>query len=103
MLLFQKTLEAYRALENHAAQGKVHNLGVSNIYDASELEWLIGQTREPIKVVQNRWYQGNGWDWDGQSRSEPLSVRVTFQRWSADQAAVYDLCQKHDIRYQYAP
>jgi hypothetical protein len=58
-------LEAYRVLEGFADRGKVHNLGVSNIYDRAELEWLISQARVPVKVVQNRWYEGNGWDWDG--------------------------------------
>lgn len=51
----KKTLEAYRALEVHASEGNVLNLGVSNIYDPKELEWLISQAREPVKVVQNRW------------------------------------------------
>lgn len=49
------TLEAYRALESQASQGLVRNLGVSNIYDVGELEWLISQVREPVKVVQNRY------------------------------------------------
>lgn len=77
----------------------MHNLGVSNIYDAAELEWLIGQAREPVKVVQNRWYQGNGWDWDGKL---PKSLHAGFLTPRADVfCLVYDLCQKHDIRYQY--
>ena len=62
----QKTLGAYRTLEGFADQGQVRNLGVSNIYDRSELEWLISQARIPVKVVQNRWYERNGWDWDGE-------------------------------------
>jgi hypothetical protein len=69
----QKTLEAYRTLEGFANQGQVRNLGVSNIYDRSELEWLISQARVPVKVVQNRWYEGNGWDWDGESHSPQSS------------------------------
>jgi hypothetical protein len=27
------------------------------------LEWLIGQARIKVSVVQNRWYEGNGFDW----------------------------------------
>lgn len=89
----QKTLEAYRTLEGFADQGKVRNLGVSNIYDRSELEWLISEARVPVKVVQNRWYEGNGWDWDGRSILDlSLKDRLNFQ--------VYDVCQAHDIRYQ---
>ncbi|KLT42284.1 Aldo/keto reductase, partial [Cutaneotrichosporon oleaginosum] len=71
------TLEAYRALEACVGEGKIGRLGVSNIYDADELAWLIAQAQVPVSVVQNRWYEGNGWDWP-----------------------IYDLCQKHGIAYQ---
>lgn len=73
----EATLAAYRVLEDFVTKGTVGAIGVSNIYDADELAWLIGQATVPVSVVQNRWYQDNGWDW-----------------------AVYDLCQKHGIRYQ---
>ena len=56
-------------MEGFADQGKVRNLGVSNIYNRSELEWLISEARIPVKVVQNRWYEGNGWDWDSKFSS----------------------------------
>lgn len=56
-------------------------IGCSNIYKVKELEWLINQSkgegRVKVGVVQNRWYEGNGWDW-----------------------GIYDLCQKEGIRYQ---
>lgn len=89
-MCIQKTLEAYRTLEGFAHQGKVRNLGVSNIYDRSELEWLISQARVPVKVVQNRWYEGNEWDWEG----KPFSI------WLELMVSVYDLCQVEGIRYQ---
>jgi len=65
----------------------VRYLGVSNIYDPEMLEWMIGEARLKLGVVQNRsaitclynkgrinemagrWYEGNGWDWDSESPS----------------------------------
>ncbi|KAL1409984.1 hypothetical protein Q8F55_003984 [Vanrija albida] len=73
----EDTLAAYRALEGLVDAGSVAALGVSNIYDASELAWLVGQARVPVRYVQNRWYEGNGWNWP-----------------------IYDLCKKHGIAYQ---
>ncbi|WOO79271.1 NADPH-dependent D-xylose reductase II,III [Vanrija pseudolonga] len=71
------TLAAYRALEAFVDAGAITSLGVSNIYDPDELAWLIGAARVPVAYVQNRWYEGNGWNWP-----------------------IYDLCQKHGIAYQ---
>ncbi|WVR07834.1 hypothetical protein IAU60_004877 [Kwoniella sp. DSM 27419] len=73
----EHTLAAYRTLEDFVDQGKVRRLGVSNIYDPALLSWLIQEARVGLSVVQNRWYEGNGWDWE-----------------------VYDICQANDIRYQ---
>jgi hypothetical protein len=28
---------------------------------------LIAESSVKVRVVQNRWYQGNGWDWAGKS------------------------------------
>ncbi|WVF73172.1 hypothetical protein IAT40_007991 [Kwoniella sp. CBS 6097] len=73
----EQTLAAYRTLESFVEKGQVRHLGVSNIYDPSLLKWLIGEAKVKVGVVQNRWYEGNGWDWD-----------------------IYDICQANDIRYQ---
>jgi hypothetical protein len=59
----EATLEAYRALEGCVGENKIGRLGVSNIYDPAELSWLIEAAAVPVSVVQNRWYEGNGWDW----------------------------------------
>lgn len=67
----QDTLEAYQTLESLVDEKKIWGIGVSNIYDKDELSWLIKNTRYPINYVQNRWYEGNGWDWDGESYSPP--------------------------------
>ena len=73
----QDTLAAYQALESFVDQGVLLNLGVSNFYDPSLLTWLMSKARVKVGVVQNRWYEGNGFNWK-----------------------VYDICQKEGIRYQ---
>jgi aryl-alcohol dehydrogenase-like predicted oxidoreductase len=88
----QDTLEAYRALEVYADHGQIRNLGVSNIYDRSELEWLISEARIPVQMIQNRWYEGNGWDWNGRFTLIGVAVKADL--------TVYDLCQENGIRYQ---
>ncbi|WVQ84879.1 hypothetical protein IAT38_007042 [Cryptococcus sp. DSM 104549] len=73
----EDTLAAYRTLESFVDDGKIRALGVSNCYDPALLQWLIGEAKVKVGVVQNRWYEGNGWDWD-----------------------VYDICQANGVRYQ---
>nr|XP_031860537.1 uncharacterized protein CI109_004148 [Kwoniella shandongensis]KAA5527609.1 hypothetical protein CI109_004148 [Kwoniella shandongensis] len=73
----EQTLEAYRTLEDFVSQGKVRELGVSNCYDPKVLKSLIVEAKVKVGVVQNRWYEGNGWDW-----------------------AIHDICQQSGIRYQ---
>ena len=69
--------------------GQLRQLGVSNIYDPEELKWLINEARVKVSVVQNRWHEGNGWDWDSMLRMPAPA-----------EGAVYDICQAHGIRYQ---
>ncbi|EIW71809.1 hypothetical protein TREMEDRAFT_67967 [Tremella mesenterica DSM 1558] len=77
----EETLLAYRTLEELADQGKVRTLGISNIYDPTLLQWLINQARIKVGVVQNRWYEGNGWDWSiAGFWIIPENLRLTF-RW----------------------
>ncbi|WWC91550.1 uncharacterized protein L201_006496 [Kwoniella dendrophila CBS 6074] len=73
----EQTLIAYKTLEKFVEEGKINNLGISNIYDPNLLLWLMENSNVNIGVVQNRWYEGNGWDW-----------------------GVWEICQKHNIRYQ---
>ena len=42
--------------------GTVRTIGVSNTYDVRILERLARDTGRPVQVVQNRWFEGNGWD-----------------------------------------
>lgn len=43
-------------------QGVIGRIGVSNFYDVGMLRWLWAEARVKPRVVQNRWYEGNGWD-----------------------------------------
>lgn len=90
----QATLEAYQALETFVDAGKLRQLGVSNCYDPKTLEWLIGQARIKVSVVQNRWYEGNGFDWGGERSHQEIDIVAALM-------TVYELCQERSIRYQY--
>ena len=59
-------------------QCKTRMIGISNTYDVSVLEALVKKGK--VDVVQNRWYEGNGWDKD-----------------------VYQYCMINDIQYQFCP
>ncbi|KAG8960316.1 hypothetical protein FRC03_006770 [Tulasnella sp. 419] len=72
----QLTMEAWRVLMNLQDEGKVRLIGISNAYDKRVLEEIIKEGRM-IDTVQNRWYEGNGWD-----------------------AAVAQFCKEHGIYYQ---
>ena len=58
--------------------GKVKFIGVSNTYDVRVLEALEGEGGRRVQVVQNRWFEGNGWD-----------------------AKVLAYCRKNGVQYQY--
>jgi len=73
----QLTLEAYQVLMQLQDEGKVHMIGVSNCYDVGVLKSLIDQSGRMLDVVQNRWYEGNGWDSD-----------------------VMEFCKTHGIHYE---
>jgi len=58
------TLEAWKVLMDLQDEGKVHKIGVSNCYDVRVLRYIIDYGGRMIDVVQNRWFEGNGWDSD---------------------------------------
>lgn len=57
-------------------EGKVRMIGVSNTYDVRILQALSDVRK--VQVVQNRWYEDNGWD-----------------------KSVFDYCRSNDVQYQY--
>lgn len=72
----QDTLKAYLTLSRFFSTKQIRHLGISNCYDPLLLQWLIDSVAEysskhqeepevKVGIVQNRWYEGNGWDWDG--------------------------------------
>lgn len=74
----EETLEAWKVLCFLQDEGSVRYIGVSNTYKVSILQ-AIGQQR-PVQVVQNRWYERNGWDKD-----------------------VFRYCKENGVMYQYVP
>ncbi|KAF8329284.1 Aldo/keto reductase [Amanita rubescens] len=56
-----ETLEAWHTLIQLQSTGQVRRIGISNAYDTRLLARLSKEQAKP-DVVQNRWYQGNGWD-----------------------------------------
>ncbi|KIR25287.1 oxidoreductase [Cryptococcus deuterogattii 99/473] len=71
----EDTLKAYLTLSRFLSTKQVRHLGISNCYDPLLLKWLIDSVAEysskhqeepevKVEIVQNRWYEGNGWDWD---------------------------------------
>ncbi|UOH83656.1 hypothetical protein LQV05_006390 [Cryptococcus neoformans] len=72
----EDTLKAYLTLSRFLSTKQIRHLGISNCYDPLLLKWLIDNVAEysskhqeepevRVGIVQNRWYEGNGWDWDG--------------------------------------
>jgi len=71
----ERTLEAWKTMGSLQDEGKVHLIGVSNAYEVGLLRTL--EQEWPVQVVQNRWYEKNGWDKD-----------------------VVGYCKEHGIMYQ---
>lgn len=59
---FERTLEAWRAMEALVEQGAVRELGISNCYELAVLERLRREARVPPWIVQNRFYADAGYD-----------------------------------------
>ncbi|KZV76342.1 Aldo/keto reductase [Peniophora sp. CONT] len=62
MRTYKETLEAWRVLTGLAESGQVKQIGLSNVYDAQMLERLVKDSGRKVDVVQDRWFEGNGWD-----------------------------------------
>lgn len=75
----QDTLSALRTLATFVENGTIGQLGISNIYDANYLQSLLDAGCN-IKTVQNRWYEGNGWDWDGKCASAASARQSAVER-----------------------
>ncbi|KAF9501697.1 Aldo/keto reductase [Pleurotus eryngii] len=90
-----RTLEAWRTLIGLQDAGKVRMIGVSNVYDVDERE---------VQVVQNRWYEGNGWDKDvyGYCRAHGILYQSFWTLWLAaghctPEQAIFRLAMLHGV------
>lgn len=64
MPTMEETLQVLLTLDELRREGKILSLtGISNTYDCNTLNWLVKRGAK-IDVVQNRWFEGNGWDAD---------------------------------------
>jgi diketogulonate reductase-like aldo/keto reductase len=77
MRTYAETLDAWRVLIGLQDEGKARAIGISNVYDAAVLEKLGRDAGRKVQVVQDRWYEGNGWDRD-----------------------VVEWCQRNGVQYQ---
>jgi diketogulonate reductase-like aldo/keto reductase len=59
---YAKTLRAWRILVALQDEGCVRAIGLSNAYDPTLFARLGEDSGRAIQVVQNRWYERNGWD-----------------------------------------
>ena len=59
---YATTLQAWRILVALQDEGRVRAIGLSNAYDPTLLARLGEDSGRAVQVVQNRWYERNGWD-----------------------------------------
>eukprot|EP01134_Creolimax_fragrantissima_P007038 CFRG7038T1 len=71
------TMQVWRQMEKEASNGRILRLGISNIYDATELERLYLEATVKPTIVQNRFYGETNHD-----------------------AAIRAFCDTHGITYQ---
>lgn len=58
------TMEVYREFEKFVDQGRVKQLGISNLYDLNGLKRLYNDARHKPSVIQNRLYADTNFDSD---------------------------------------
>ncbi|KAL7547198.1 hypothetical protein ACHAWF_010513 [Thalassiosira exigua] len=69
--------KVWRTMEKAFDEGKVRQLGISNVYRLEDVQWAFDHSRIKPKVVQNRFYDDSGHD---------VEIRA--------------FCKEHDIEYQ---
>ena len=62
MRIFDDTMEVWYTFEDLYKDGKVKNLGISNIYDIKLLKQIYNKALIKPKFIQNRFYQQSGYD-----------------------------------------
>jgi len=56
------TMEVYRVFEKFVDDGRVKQLGISNLYDYNRLKQLYNDARHKPSVIQNRFYADTNFD-----------------------------------------
>ena len=57
-------MEVYREFEKFVDEGRVRQLGISNLYDLSRLQQLYNDARHKPSVIQNRFHSPTNYDHD---------------------------------------
>ena len=73
----EANLLIWKGFEELVAEGTVHSLGISNIYDPSLLEFMWNTATVKPRVVQNRFYPAT--NYDKEIREFCLAHDITYQ------------------------
>jgi diketogulonate reductase-like aldo/keto reductase len=102
---FGETLKAWRLMEKAVESGKVHHIGVSNLYSFPFFEKLYNEAEIKPSVIQNRFYSQSGYDTE--IRKFCLEKGITYQSFWSLTANPHHLnsfsVQKASIRYGVTP
>uniref|UniRef100_A0A0G4I877 NADP-dependent oxidoreductase domain-containing protein n=1 Tax=Chromera velia CCMP2878 TaxID=1169474 RepID=A0A0G4I877_9ALVE len=77
MRTHEETMRVWRVFESFEKEGKVRQLGISNIYDPDRLKSLYEEAEVKPSVVQNRFYPDTGYD--AEIRSFCLQKGIFYQ------------------------
>lgn len=97
----QRTLEAWAALETHAAAGTVRQLGLSNCYRLELMRMIHDAARIKPAVLQNRFYADSGYDVELRAFCRDRQIRyqsfwtLTANPQLLNHATVMDLAARH--------
>lgn len=73
---FDKTIKAWRVLEDYVAKGIVHRLGITSVHDPAYFQKLYDATAVKPTVVQNRFHSNRGYDLNMQPIFRTYDVQV---------------------------
>jgi diketogulonate reductase-like aldo/keto reductase len=94
--------EAWRAMEELHAQGRVRALGVSNVV-SGQIDDLAAFAKVPISFVQNRCYADKGWGTMARRACEQHGITyqafslLTANRWVLATDAVRAMAKRHGV------
>jgi len=100
------TLKVWKVMESFVDEGKVHQIGISNIYDSEKFQILYNEARIKPWVVQNRLYAESNFDTELRSFLKEHGVKyqsfwtLTANRNALATAEVKELAQAKGLTPQ---